>query len=86
MRETTGFRSLRYDSSSLEAYRRLLNPVVSRICSLWLRLNGRDPEFEVVWDDITLQDTSELAAARYRNAQAAQIERKLEQQKGRESE
>lgn len=73
-------------TSELESYRRLLNPVVSRICSLWLRLNGWDPAFEIVWDDVTLQDASELAAARYRNAQAAQIERKLIGEKGRESE
>lgn len=64
-------------TSELKAYRRLLNPVVSRICSLWLRLGGYDPKFEIVWDDITLQDSTELAAARYKNALAAQIEQTI---------
>ena len=64
-------------TSELEAYRRLLNPVLSRICSLWLRLNGYPAGFEIIWDDVTLQDASELAAARCKNAQAAQIEQKL---------
>lgn len=64
-------------TSELESYRRLLNPVVDKICGMWLRLNGFDPRCSVEWDDITLQDTAELAAARYQNAQAAQIERKI---------
>ncbi|QAT48519.1 serine/threonine protein phosphatase [Caproiciproducens sp. NJN-50] len=64
-------------TSELESYRRLLNPVIYRICSMWLRLNGFPPKFSVEWDDITLQDTTELAAARYQNARAAQLERTI---------
>lgn len=61
-------------TSELEAYRRILNPVIRRICSFWLRLNGYPADFSVRWDDITLQDTTELAAARFQNARAAQLE------------
>lgn len=61
-------------TSELEAYRRLLNPVITKICSLWFRLNGLNPKFSIEWDNITLQDATELAAARYQNARAAHLE------------
>ncbi|MCY1715085.1 serine/threonine protein phosphatase [Caproiciproducens galactitolivorans] len=64
-------------TSELQAYRRELNPVIYRICVLWLRLNGYDPAFEIKWDNITLQDQVETANARYMNAKAAQIEAAL---------
>ncbi len=64
-------------TSELEAYRRLLNPVIHKICSLWMRLNGYDRQFEIVWDNITLQDETELANARLLNARASQIEAAL---------
>lgn len=64
-------------TSELESYRRLLNPVVCKICGMWLRLNGFSPRCSVEWDDITLQDATELAAARYQNARAAQVERSM---------
>lgn len=64
-------------TSELQAYRRLLTPVIAKICSLWLRLHGFPAEISVEWDDITLQDTVELASARYQNARAAQIEQQL---------
>jgi hypothetical protein len=64
-------------TSELETYRRLLNPVINRICSMWLRLNGCDRRFAVSWDDITLQDATDLANARLLNARAAQMEAAL---------
>lgn len=65
-------------TSELEAYRRLLNPVIRKICCLWLKLNGCDRKFEIEWDNITLQDETELASARFTNARAAQIEASLQ--------
>ncbi|XOQ42941.1 MAG: Serine/threonine protein phosphatase [Clostridium sp.] len=65
-------------TSELESYRRILNPVIGKICEMWLRLNGYPPRFSIDWDDITLQDATELAAARYQNARAAQIERSIQ--------
>lgn len=64
-------------TSELQSYRRELNPVIHRICVLWLRLNGYDPAFEIKWDNITLQDQVETANARFMNAKAAQIEAAL---------
>ena len=64
-------------TSELEAYRRLLTPVIAKICSMWLRLNGFSPRFSVEWDDITLQDATELASARLKNAQAAVLEKQI---------
>ena len=64
-------------TSELEAYRRLLNPMLAQICSVWLRLKGWDTEFRVEWEDITMQDETESANARLLNARAAEIEARL---------
>lgn len=64
-------------TSELEYYRRLLTPVLSKICETFLRLNGSDAEVEVLWSNINLQDETELADARLKNAQALEIERNL---------
>lgn len=70
-------------TSELEAYRRLLNPVLTKICSLWLRLNGYDSRHRIEWNNITLQDEVDLANARLKNAQAAQIERSINENNGK---
>ena len=67
-------------TSELEYYRRLLEPVLRRIGTAFLRLAGSAAEVTVVWSNISLQDETELAQARLWNAQAAKIERELEQQ------
>ena len=64
-------------TSELEAYRRILNPVIGKVCSLWLRLHGYSPEHTVMWDDINLQDAVELSNARLLEARAKQIEQEL---------
>ena len=64
-------------TSELEAYRRLLNPMLEQICSVLLRLKGWDTEFRVEWEDITMQDETESANARLLNARAAEIEARL---------
>lgn len=61
-------------TSELDAYRSLLTPVISRICRLWLTLNGFSGDHEVVWDNINLQDEVELANARLLTAQAIALE------------
>ena len=66
-------------TSELEAYRRLLNPVIEKICKLWMQLHGMEPKFTIEWDTITLQDAVDLANARLMNAQAAQIEEGLKE-------
>ena len=61
-------------TSELEAYRRILTPVIIKICRLYLRLNGIADKPQVIWDDITLQDEVELSKARLYDAQRAKIE------------
>ncbi len=64
-------------TSELESYRRLLNPAIQRVCQVWLLLHGLPPDCTVCWDNITLQDEVDLADARLKNAQAAQIEAQI---------
>ena len=68
-------------TSELEYYRSILNVVIKKICDLWLMLNGIDCGYEIVWNNISLQDETELAQARLANAQAALIEKELEENK-----
>lgn len=65
-------------TSEIEAYRRLLAPVIRKVCGTWLLLEGYPGECTVQWDDITMQDEVDHANARYLTAKARQIEEKLE--------
>ena len=62
-------------TSELEYYRRLLTPVVTKICRTFLRLRGFDGEPKVEWNSINLQDEVELARARLYSAQAESLRR-----------
>ena len=64
-------------TSEMEHYRSILTPVVHRILATHLRLMGRETAFAIDWQNISLQDESELANARYANARAEQIEREV---------
>lgn len=64
-------------TSELEYYRAVVEPVISKIVSMHLRLSGFNSGFEIVWDDINLQDTVELSQARLNNARAMQIENEI---------
>ena len=65
-------------TSELDSYRRILNPVIFKICSMWTKLNGYSDDFDIVWDNINLQDEVELANARLTKARALEIEKRLE--------
>lgn len=67
-------------TSELEAYRRLLEPVILRIASLWLTMEGYDSVCSVEWNNITLQDEVDHANARLMNARAEEIERNWEEE------
>lgn len=60
-------------TSELWAIRRAVEPVLERICELWLRLNGYGGRPSVVWEDISLQDLVEEAHAALYRAQAASL-------------
>ncbi len=64
-------------TSEMDSYRRMLTPAVQKICATWLMLHGYDSRAAVEWSEITLQDAVDLAEARLKNAQAAQIEQAL---------
>lgn len=67
-------------TSELEAYRRILTPVVLKVCRTWLMLEGLPTDCQVVWDEITMQDEVDHANARYYTARARKLERELEEQ------
>lgn len=60
-------------TSELEHYRALLEPVVLKICGVWLAENGFSCGFGMVWNDISLQDEVEESKAALYRAQAQQI-------------
>ncbi len=64
-------------TSELEAYRRILTPVILKICNTYLKLNGISDTAEVEWDDITMQDEVEQSKARLYDAQRMKIENEL---------
>lgn len=64
-------------TSELEYYRKILNPVIEKICGTYLLRNGYAPQVNIEWDNINLQDDVQLANARYTNAQAALAEQQL---------
>lgn len=68
-------------TSELEYYRHILNPVISKICNMWLRLHGYNDSFKINWNNINLQDEVELANARLTNAQAKALEEELQEVK-----
>jgi hypothetical protein len=43
---------------------------VEKICRTFLALEGLDTDFEILWDDISLQDITEEARAELYRAQA----------------
>ena len=68
-------------TSEIWGYRRIIIPAIRKICSMWLTLNGYDPEVDVDFEDISLQDEVELAKAELYRMQAEQIKQKLTSQK-----
>lgn len=69
-------------TTELEHYRRILTPVIRKICALHLRSYGYTGAVEVIWDDITLKDTLDEANAAYLNARARQLESQQNSQGG----
>ena len=57
-------------TSELWALRRTVEPAVRKVCRTFLMLEGLDDRFEIVWDDISLQDITQEAQADLYRAQA----------------
>ena len=64
-------------TTELWRYRRILTPVILKVCNTHLRLCGYRSDAQIVWDDISLQDEVELAKAQLIRMQAQQIADKL---------
>ena len=60
-------------TSELTAIRRGLEPVVERVCEMWLRVNGYGGRVSVDWEDINLQDLVEEARAELYREQAESV-------------
>ena len=65
-------------TSELEAYRRVLTPVIQKICGVFLALEGIAADVTVEWDMINLQDELETAQAQLLLAQAAKEQEETE--------
>ena len=57
-------------TSELWALRRAVEPAMRKICRMYLALEGLDDRFEILWDDISLQDITQEAQADLYRAQA----------------
>lgn len=62
-------------TSELEAYRKILTPIIEKICTAFLRSRGYSCGPEIIWDDITLQDEVEQSRAMLYRAQAEKLKR-----------
>jgi len=60
-------------TTEITAIRRSLTPTINQICSLWLRMHGYSCDWQVVWDDINLQDLVEEAQAELYRQQARKL-------------
>ncbi len=57
-------------TSELWALRRTVEPAMRKVCRTFLALEGLDDRFELLWDDISLQDMTQEAQAELYRAQA----------------
>ncbi|MCI8421930.1 MAG: phage portal protein [Lawsonibacter sp.] len=60
-------------TSEITAIRRSVEPVLRRVCELWLELHGFEGQAEILWEDINLQDVVEEARAALYMAQARRL-------------
>ncbi len=64
-------------TSELEYFRRILSPMLRKIGAAVLHSAGYPLTPEIEWSNINLQDETELAEARLKNAQAKEIELRI---------
>lgn len=68
-------------TSELWALRRCMEPVLERICQMWLGLEGFGTQVRVQWDSISLQDITQEAQARLYEVQAEKLRQEMEGEK-----
>ena len=69
-------------TTELEAYRRIITPVIRKIGRTYLAVNGLGGKLDIEWDDITLQDETELARARLYDAEAKKMLKEIDNANG----
>ena len=65
-------------NSELESYRRILNPVINKICNTWLDLKKIKTDFKIKWAYINLKDELRTANAELLKARTEEIKIKNE--------
>lgn len=68
-------------TSEIWGIRRSLTPVLERVCGLWMAMHGYAEAFEIVWNDVNLQDELDEAKARWYDAQTEQLGKSGEEKK-----
>ena len=68
-------------TSEITALRRTLEPVIERVCTLWLRMHGC--RAVVDWEDINLQDEVEEAKAALYLQQARKLRQENDEAEGK---
>lgn len=76
--ESMSVQQLEILNSELESYRRILNPIINKICSMWMQFKRLDLNFEIKWCSINLKDELRSANTRLLKARAREIELKNE--------
>ena len=74
--ESMATQQLEVLNSELESYRRILNPIIRKICKMWMKFKGVRSDFKINWCSINLKDDLRLANTRLLNARAEEIELK----------
>lgn len=64
-------------TSELDGYRRMLDPVIYKICWTWLRLKGYNTDIKVNWNSVSLKDELRIANTRLTLAKAREIEKRI---------
>ena len=70
--------------TEMTAIRRSLEPVIRRICDIWLVTHGFKRSYTILWDDINLQDAEGDAHAELYRAQAEYYKRQAGKTAGKE--
>ena len=70
-------------TSEITALRRTLEPVIERVCTLWLRMHGYGCRAVVDWEDINLQDEVEEAKAALYLQQARKLRQENDEAEGK---
>ena len=60
-------------TSELWALRRAVEPMLRKVCRMYLALEGLDDRVQICWDDISLQDLTEQAQAELYRAQTEKL-------------